>query len=401
VSAIALLLLAGCGGAEPDGPEQPSTLRVVAELDGGGGMVVVTDDGDPVTGAQVALNGTPASPGGAAGEYLVALAAPVAPGGMLTLEVESGGAAAVAASHAVPHLPVILEPSEPSSFTPAEDIEVAWAIESDPDSFVVEAVGESTHRFQVTGGARQFVIPGGSLPEGQWHLRVHAVRDGFVGGHVESGSRMRIVSTDEIEQPIPVIAPLLRVIGTYHDYAPNIGVCLKRQADDGLEPVDDATVAVNGTMLGPIPSADSTSSCYIHTWPSRLPVGTLLDLRVSAHGSQVEGVGTVPAEPVVDDPAEGAILSAQNSITVTWTNPGSDPDYWIVSLRRALGTYPYLGLPGDARSATFPAGSVLPNEYDVVVVRSDLMDLTGHVAPSSTVNLLAGEGSHTRITVTP
>jgi hypothetical protein len=391
-AAATWFVAASCGGEDGgSGPKPASAFKVMAELDGGGGVVIVTHDGAPVTDAQVSLNGTPGTTGSAAGEYLVTLGTAVSPGGILTLEVESGDAS-VASSHAVPHPPVILEPPEVGVLAPEADIGISWTTGSNPDEFVVEAIGASTLRFPVPNGAtRALILPAGTLAEGDWEIRMLAVRDGFIAGVVESGSRMRI-STAGMVRPALAIARLIGVWGGVNSY--NASIAVSRATQHGWELVPDATVTVNGMSLLPVEGGS-----FIGTFPSPLPVGTSVTVRVTTDRGYVEGVGPLPESVVITDPADGYTVGTASELTVNWTSI-VDPDVWSVTLRGYLHYGPY-SPAGSARSATFAAGSIDPGEYSVVIYGNNVMDLTGHVAPESRIQTETGNDAIPRITVTP
>ena len=101
-----LLFTLACDDDDDNGTGPDATLQVVAGLTNVGGSVAVSDGGTAVDGATVTLNGTAATPGGAAGAYDLVLPATVAAGGALTLDVASGSAV-VQGTGTVPEAAVI------------------------------------------------------------------------------------------------------------------------------------------------------------------------------------------------------------------------------------------------------------------------------------------------------
>lgn len=211
--AVPLCVAIGCNDDDNGGGPDP-TLLVEATLAGNGGIVVVTDGGVAVTGADVTLNGTAGAAGGAAGEYTVALAPPVAAGGALTLEV-TDGASVVQGAGTVPEAPVITAPTDGATVTLGDDLDVTWTATADPDGWLVTAVsgGSTVTASTADGTLRGITIAGASLTGGDWTISVYAVDEGLVSGDAEAGSTMEVRAAAAASPVVTVGTPLRLIRG--------------------------------------------------------------------------------------------------------------------------------------------------------------------------------------------
>ena len=389
--AAPLLFTLACDDDDDDGTGPDATLQVVADLSNTGGSVAVSDGGTAVDGATVTLNGTAATPGGAAGEYDLVLPATVPAGGALTLDVSSGGAV-VQGTGTVPEAPVITAPAEASTFDAGSDIEVTWTATASPDRWVVDAEGPvATQSFPVNdGAARSFTIPGGSLSDGAYAIQVIAVDDGGYTGDSEAGSTLE-VRVQPAVAPTLTIAPTLLVLGSA--MGPEFQNVIVSQ---GGTVADGATVTVNGTAL----TQTAPGAIYSGQLPASVAVGGALDLDVTAGALVVEGLGTVPEPAVVTAPADAAAIAVTVAIEVTWTST-VDPDRWVVDLFDGATNYS-LEVTGTLRTATFAAGTIpVGGPYTIRVFSYEDGAFTGNIATGSRMAIRNENAVQPDITVIP
>ena len=73
----------------------------------------------------------------------------------------------------------------------------------------VEASDGTVETFDVAdGSARAFTIPGGSLVEDTWEIRVIAYNDGVMSGDLESGSTMEVRAAVTTSPTVFVVEPV-------------------------------------------------------------------------------------------------------------------------------------------------------------------------------------------------
>jgi hypothetical protein len=377
-SALALPLLIGlaCNDDDGGGPSGETFLVQGADMGAQLQNITVSNDGAPVSGATVTVNGEAATPG-AAGEYAVTLAAPVAAGGALNLEVEAGGET-ITASGAVPEAPAVTAPADAAVVLTTDAIDVTWTSTTDPDRFVVLAVGATTETFDAAGTARAFSIPAGELAVGDWEIRVYGYNDGDFTGPTEVESAMNIRGEAAVYPTISVVVPVV-VTGT------DMGAQFQHVAiSQGGASVDGATVTVNGETA--VQSAPGSN--YDVTLAAPVAPGGLLDLDISFLSVVIQGTGAVPAPPVITAPTEGANIPVANAIDVTWTSP-TDPDRFYIN---ATGSTLAVDLPGTARAYTIPAGTLpVGGPYQIRVYAYNDGTFTGPVDATSKMSI-RGEG---------
>ncbi len=118
----------------------------------------------------------------------------------------------------------------------------------------------------------------------------------------------------------------------------------------------DAGVTVNGTAL----IFNSSSGSYSAPSLPGATAGTVLDLKVVVPEGTITSSAAIPSKPNLTAPAADASISANQPLTVTWEYTGPNPDRFYLHL---VGNGPlnYIAsnIPGDQRSHTVPAGSVI------------------------------------------
>ena len=205
--ALPILFALACNDDNGGGPSGETFLVQGADMGAQLQNITVSNDGAPVSGATVTVNGEAATPG-AAGEYAVTLAAPVAAGGALNLEVEASGET-ITATGIVPEAPAVTAPADAAVVLTTDAIDVTWTSTTDPDRFVVLAVGATTELFDAAGTARAFSIPAGELAAGDWEIRVFAYNDGDFTGPTEAGSAMNIRGEAAAYPSVTFVVPVL------------------------------------------------------------------------------------------------------------------------------------------------------------------------------------------------
>jgi hypothetical protein len=377
-TAVALPLLIGLACGDDDGGSPAGETFLVQGADMGAQLqdIVVTNDGNPVSGATVSVNGEAATPG-AAGEYSVNLAAPVAAGGALSLEVEASGETITATGN-VPEAPAVTAPADAAVISPTVPVDVTWTSTTDPERFVVLAVGATTETFDAAGADRAFSIPAGDLAAGEWEIRVYAYNDGDFTGPTETESAMNIRGESGVYPSITIAEPVV-VTGT------DMGNQFQHiHISQGGTTVDGATVTVNAEAA--LQSGAGTN--YDVTLAAPVAPGGLLDLDISFGTVVIEGTGAVPEPPVITAPLEGANIPVANAIDVTWTSP-TDPDrFYIDATESTLA----VDLPGTARAYTIPAGTLpVGGPYQIRVYAYNDGTFTGPVDATSKMSI-RGEG---------
>jgi hypothetical protein len=383
--ALPLLIGVACGD-DDSGPTTETFLVQGADMGAQVQNIVVTNDGNPVSGATVAVNGEAATPG-AAGEYAVTLAAPVAAGAALNLEVEASGETITATGN-VPEAPAVTAPADAAVLVTNAAIDVTWTSATDPDRFVVLAVGATTETFDAAGTARAFSIPADELAAGEWEIRVYAYNDGDFTGSTEAGSAMNIRGEAADYPSVTLVAPVL-VQGTDMGGG-NENIIISQ----GGTIVDGATVTVNGETA--VQSAPG--EIYQVNLTTIVPAGGLLDLDIAFGTVVIEGTGAVPESPVITAPAEGANIPVANAIDVTWTST-TNPDRFKIYVQTGAGVQVFDAL-GTARAFTIPANTLPvggPYPMDVFAYNDGVF--TGPVDVTSTMNI-RGE-DRVNITIIP
>jgi hypothetical protein len=387
--AVPFLLAVGCND-DDNGGGPSATVLVDAVLDGNGGIIVVTDGGVGVTGADVTLNATAGTEGATDGEYTVALAAPVAAGGALTLDV-SDGVAIVQGTGTVPEAPVFTAPLDGADVALGADVAVTWTSTADPDGWAVVATsGGSTVTAETADGAlRTLTIGGASLAAGDWEINLYAVNDGLLTGDTEAGSTMAIRSAAAANPAISVVTPVL-VVGS--DMGPtfnHVGIL------QGGVSVDGATVTVNGEAATQAGAGDE----YHVELAAPVAVGGALDLDIAFGGLVIEGSGTVPEPPVMTAPADAAAFTAATAIQVNWTAT-ADPDRFAVYANGPTG-FQNVEIPGNLRTFTIPGGTLTAGAYEIRVFSYNDGTFTGPVHVDSRMSIRGEQGPFPGITITP
>ncbi len=392
VLAVPFLLAVGCDDDDDDNGSGPTaTVLVAAVLDGNGGTVVVTDGGTAVAGADVSLNGTAGVAGATDGEYTVTLAAPVAAGGALTLDV-TDGVAVVQGTGTVPEAPVFTAPTDGAVVAAGADVEVTWTSTADPDGWALVATsGGSTVTVETADGAlRALTLTGASLAAGDWEINLYAVNDGLVTGDTETGSTMAVRAAGAANPAITVVEPVL-VVGS--DMGPefnHVGV------SQGGATVDGATVTVNGEAALQAAPGDE----YHVQLAAPVAAGGALDLDIAFGAVVIEGSGTVPEEAVVTAPADGAEIAVASAIDVTWTAT-TDPTRWVVDLFDGVTNHS-VEVAGTERAASFAAGVVpVGGPWTIRVYSYNAGTFTGPVDAASAMNIRNENVVQPDITVTP
>lgn len=136
---------------------------------------------------------------------------------------------------------------------------------------------------------------------------------------------------------LPEAGPLLTVSGDMGAQFQDLTVTREGVA------VTDAIVTVNGVTI-----PHTGAGRYQGQLPTGVPVGTALDLRVSAGGATAQGTASVPEAPDLTAPATGDDFAPGGSIYVNWTS-AINPDRFVVSAAWVLDDV--------ASSKTFPAAA--------------------------------------------
>jgi hypothetical protein len=376
-TAVALPLLIGLAcGDDNNNPSTPTFLVQGADMGAQLQNVTVSNDGAPVSGATVTVNGEPATPG-AAGEYAVTLAAPVAVGGALNLEVEASGETITATGN-VPEAPAVTAPADAAIVLTTDAIDVIWASATDPERFVVLGVGATTETFDAAGTARAFTIPAGELAAGDWEIRVYAYNDGDFTGPTESGSAMNIRGEAAAYPSVTVVAAVLVHGSDMGNQFQHVSIT------QGGTVVDLATVTVNTEVA----LQSTPGSNYDVTLAAPVAAGGLLDLDIAFGSVVIEGTGAVPEPPVITAPLEGANIPVANAIDVTWTST-TDPDRFFINTTNSTLA---VDLAGTARAYTIPAGTLpVGGPYQIRVYAYNDGTFTGPVDVTSKMSI-RGEG---------
>lgn len=155
------------------------------------------------------------------------------------------------------------------------------------------------------------------------------------------------------------------------------------------QPVTNAVVTVNSVT---IPHAGD--GLYQGRLPAASPAGSPFDLRVSADGAEVRGMGNVPEAPNLTAPETGTVFAPTDSISVIWTSTTSPDRFvvvatWLVAEEESSESFP---APGDTRRLKVAASDV-PAETEVTfkVLAYNDGSFTGSALPASRMNI-RGEG---------
>jgi hypothetical protein len=155
--------------------------------------VGLTLGGLSVDGATVTVNGEAALQAAPGDQYHVTLAAPVAVGDPLDLDVTVGADVYQGLGN-VPEPPVVTAPADAAVFVVADAIQVDWTSTADPDRFAIFVDGPTDFQnLEIAGNLRTFTIPGGTFTAGAYTISVFSYEDGvFTGVAVDATSRMSI-----------------------------------------------------------------------------------------------------------------------------------------------------------------------------------------------------------------
>ncbi len=185
---------------------EPVRVQTLA-FTGAGGSIAITQGGVAVDGATVEVNGQAAVQPAPGENYQVTLAAPVAAGGLIALELDFG-VVHVEGTATVPEAPVVTAPADGALIPWIEDIDVAWTSTADASAGWVAAVYDPGYLFYVSTtnpAARTLVIPGGFVnPGGPYQVTVHAVNAGELTGPVSLTSTMNVRSENVVKPSITV-----------------------------------------------------------------------------------------------------------------------------------------------------------------------------------------------------
>jgi len=339
----------------------------------------------------VSLNGTAGVAGATDGEYTVALAAPVAAGGALTLDV-SDGVAIVQGTGTVPEAPVFTAPLDGADVAVGADVEVTWTSTADPDGWAVVATsGGSTVTAETDDGAlRTLTIGGASLAAGDWEINLYAVNDGVLTGDTEAGSTMAIRSAAAANPSISVVAPVLVTGNDMGEQDQSIRI------EQGGAVVNGATVTVNGEAA----AQAGAGSPYTVTLAAPLAVGDDLDLDIVIGTIAIQGTGTLPEGPVVTAPADGADFALTDPINVTWTST-ANPDRFVIRIDVGLPAPVEFEVVGTERAFTIPAGSLPAGTWTIGVHAYNDGVFTGPLDAASSMNIRGQGTAHPDVTINP
>ena len=134
------------------------------------------------------------------------------------------------------------------------------------------------------------------------------------------------------------------------------------------QPVGNATVKVNGTLL---PKNPTYPDRYYGALPVPVPPGGSINLEVGlADGTTFSASGMVPEKPELTVPADNSSFTKTQSLTVNWTCP-SNPDRFSIALDFNPGTQDYKGITyetkGMNRSFSFDLSSAPTGTLDITV----------------------------------
>ncbi|WP_405283087.1 hypothetical protein V3331_14820 [Gaopeijia maritima] len=286
--------------------------------------VQVYDDGGPVTGAAVTVNGV-ALGEASDGYYTGQLPTALGTGEELLLRVEAGGRV-VEGVATITAVPMLTAPVEGQPFDPLADLSYEWTAAQDPDLFemrldwVKDGVGSGTS-VSAQGSARSGVVSPAAVPIDPASVEASVfgyLRGEFTGpAHPDSDMRVRIAGAPTAL----AVEPLLHIVGgsmsTSHQHL---------NVYRGDEPVTGATVTVNGVPLGEI-----VPGRYSGQLPAALAPGEEIRLRVEAGPQVVQGVATIVEPPVLTSPVDGQALDLSSDLQFSWTAT-QNPDYFQINL---------------------------------------------------------------------
>ena len=203
--ALPTTLVLGCDEDEGGGPSGEAML-VEAHVSSTNARIVILDDGSPVSGATVEVNGITATPG-AASEYLVSFPSPLDAGDPVMVSITAGGAE-VTGTGSFPEGAVTTLPADGADFGTDQQVPVAWTASTDPLRWVVVAEGGTTETFDVpgAGSVRAFTIPSGDLEDGAWTIAVVAMSEGDLDGDLEVDSFL-LMAAPAAADPVITMGP--------------------------------------------------------------------------------------------------------------------------------------------------------------------------------------------------
>jgi hypothetical protein len=167
--------------------------------------IEISQGGATLNGATVTVNGEAALQGAPGDEYFVQLAAPVAVGGALDLDIAFGGVV-IQGSGTVPEAPVVTAPADGAAIPVGNPVNVTWTATTDPSRWVVVVTdGDAFHEMEVAGTARAASFAAGTiLVGGPYVVRVFSRNDGTFTGPVAAESRMNITNENAVQPDFTV-----------------------------------------------------------------------------------------------------------------------------------------------------------------------------------------------------
>lgn len=203
--AAPITLALGCDDENDGGPSGEAVL-VEASVVEDNARIVISDDGSPITGATVEVNGIAATPGDA-GEYLVNFPSSLTGGDAVTLSITAGDTQ-VDGSGTFPEGAVTNAPADGATFGTGQQVPVSWTASTDPLRWAVVAEGATTESFDVPGAGpvRTFTIPSGALADGAWAIEVVALAEGDLDGDLEEDSLL-VMAAAAGADPVVTIGP--------------------------------------------------------------------------------------------------------------------------------------------------------------------------------------------------
>lgn len=153
---------------------------------------------DPVTGANVTVNGTKINETSNPGFYSSQLPSLLAPGAEVKLEVRSGSQTVKGTTN-VPQVPVLVSPAAASMLTLGPPLQFTWTSSSNPDQFEMwlqyqVPAGGQAQRVTVPGSARSGSVPTVDVPANATTFTavVFAYGNGTFTGPADATSRMHV-----------------------------------------------------------------------------------------------------------------------------------------------------------------------------------------------------------------
>jgi hypothetical protein len=243
-----------------------------------------------------------------------------------------------------PDLPVPPVPAPPAIMATVRGVIISSAT-GQPVAGATVYVGSVV---TVTGADGRFELA--NLIAGQ-SVRLVSIASGFVTSWVDFELYPGINRQDLSLSNVPAPPPPLGVLEVSGSISPaSVSIRLRR---DGLGPVTDASLSLNGIAL-----AHVAADLYHATIVPALAPGSELRLRVISAGDTAVAVGHMRmANPVITAPTTGSSFSATDSVTVSWT-AATDPDRFSVCINcfeNSLDGGTWLQ-PGTARSHVIEGG---------------------------------------------